>query len=113
MIKGSSSFFNVPFVYVGNMYHVVYRNDESRELIVAIRSPLAGIDWVNISSLIRQAQEDGIVAKGALSPDFNVDYWTGWDTILAFDLAPCIELYIKEKWGKSGQHTYGYKVITP
>jgi len=117
MSKGPpSSFFNTPHVYVGNMYHIVYRNDENREPIVAIRTPIDGIDWSAISSLIRQAQEDGIVAQGELSPDFNVDYWTGWNTILAFDLAPCIELYIKKNWSKSGQHTYhtyGYKVITP
>ena len=111
MITGpGGGFFDVPLVYVGNMYHIVYRNDESRELIVAIRSPIDGIDWVNISGLIKQAQHDGIVAQGELSPDFNVGYWDGWNTILAFDLAPCIELYFKRKGSRT---IYNYRVITP
>lgn len=109
MIRGPNSFFNVPHVYVGGMYHVVYRNDESRELVVAIRTPTDGINWVTISGLIKRAQEDGIIAEGELSPDFSVDYWTGWETILAFDLAPCLELHF-ERIGSTTK--YDYRVVT-
>ncbi len=111
MIKGpGGGFFNVPHVYVGNLFHIVYRSEDDDELVAAVRTPIDGIDWVIIDNLMKEAQDDGVIRECSMRPDFSIDYWAGWETILAFDLVPCLELYIE--MGKNGNKTCGYRVIT-